>query len=163
MLSIEQVPQLDDPVMVVSFTGWVDGGLAGAGAAAVLVDGLTSSRTCATFDLAEYVDLQQTRPTVSIVDGETRRIHWPTIELVAGVAGRDVLVVTGPEPSVRWKAVTDELVAFAVSAGVREAVLLASMVIDGGSLLPAMVVHALIDLRIIFLPQLLETPQPAET
>ena len=42
-------------------------------------------------------------------------------------------------------------------------VLLASMVVDGGSLLPAMVVHALIDLRIIFLPQLLETPQPAET
>ena len=109
MLSIEQVPQLDDPVMIVSFTGWVDGGLAGAGAAAVLVDGLASSRTCARFDLAEYVDLQQTRPTVSLVDGETRKIHWPT------------------EPSVRWQAVTDELVAFAVSAGVREAVLLGGM------------------------------------
>jgi predicted ATP-grasp superfamily ATP-dependent carboligase len=113
--------------MVVSFTGWVDGGLAGAGAAAVLVDALVSSRTCARFDLAEYVDLQQTRPTVSLVDGETRKIHWPTIELVAGVAGRDVLVVTGPEPSVRWKVVTDELVAFAATAGVREAVLLGGM------------------------------------
>jgi predicted ATP-grasp superfamily ATP-dependent carboligase len=105
----------------------VDGGLAGTGAAALIVDGLTSSRTCARFDLAEYVDLQQTRPTVSLVDGETRRIHWPTIELVAGVAGRDVLVVTGPEPSVRWKAVVDELVAFVTSAGVHEAVLLGGM------------------------------------
>jgi len=57
VLSIEQMPQLDNPVMVVSFTGWVDGGLAGAGAAAVLVDALASSRTCARFDLAEYVDL----------------------------------------------------------------------------------------------------------
>ena len=85
----------------------------------MLVDGARSSRTCARFDLAEYVDLQQTRPTVSLVDGETRKIHWPTIELVAGVAGRDVLVVTGPEPSVRWKVVTDELVAFAASAGVQ--------------------------------------------
>ena len=127
MLSIEQMPQLDNPVMVVSFTGWVDGGLAGAGAAAVLVDAMASSRTCARFDLAEYVDLQQTRTTVSLVDGETRKIHWPTIELVAGVAGRDVLVVTGPEPSVRWKAVADELVAFAATAGVREAVLLGGM------------------------------------
>jgi len=127
VLSIEQMPQLDDPVMIVSFTGWVDGGLAGAGAAAVLVDGLSSSRTCARFDLAEYVDLQQTRPTVSLVDGETRTIHWPTIELVAGVAGRDVLVVTGPEPSVRWKVVTDELVAFAAQSGVQEAVLLGGM------------------------------------
>jgi predicted ATP-grasp superfamily ATP-dependent carboligase len=127
MLSIEQVPQLDNPVMLVSFTGWVDGGLAGTGAAALIVDGLTSSRTCARFDLAEYVDLQQTRPTVSLVDGETRRIHGPTIELVAGVAGRDVHVVTGPEPSVRWKAVVDELVAFVTSAGVHEAVLLGGM------------------------------------
>ncbi len=127
MLEIVQMPELRDPVMVMSFTGWVDGGLAGAGAAAVLADQLQSSRTCANFDLAEYVDLQQTRPTVSLVDGETRRVHWPTIEVVAGVAGRDVLMVTGPEPSVRWKAVADELVGFAKSAGVREAVCLGGM------------------------------------
>jgi predicted ATP-grasp superfamily ATP-dependent carboligase len=127
VLAIEQVPQLRDPVMVVSFTGWVDGGLAGAGAVAVLVDAMQSSRTCARFDLAEYVDLQQTRPTVSLIDGETRQVHWPTIELVAGVAGRDVLVVSGPEPSVRWQAVVDELVAFATAVGIREAVLLGGM------------------------------------
>ncbi len=113
--------------MVVSFTGWVDGGLAGAGAAALIVDGMDSSRTCARLDLSDYVDLQQTRPTVSLVDGETRRVHWPTIELVAGVAGRDVLVVTGPEPSVRWQQVVDDLVTFATSVGVREAVLLGGM------------------------------------
>lgn len=127
MLAIEQIPQLNNPVMVVSFTGWVDGGLAGAGAAAVLVEGLQSSRTCARMDLAEYVDLQQTRPTVSLIDGETRKIHWPTIELVAGVAGRDVLVVTGPEPSVRWQEVVDEIVEFATKVGVVDAVLLGGM------------------------------------
>ncbi len=127
MLEVEQVPQLRDPVMVVSFTGWVDGGLAGAGATAVLVDAMESSRTCARFDLADYVDLQQTRPTVTLTDGQTRRVHWPTIELVAGVAGRDVLIVTGPEPSVRWKEVVDEIVEFATSVGVREAVLLGGM------------------------------------
>jgi predicted ATP-grasp superfamily ATP-dependent carboligase len=127
VLEIVQMPELRDPVMVMSFTGWVDGGLAGAGAAAVLADQLQSARTCANFDLAEYVDLQQTRPTVSLVDGETRRVHWPTIEIVAGVAGRDVLMVTGPEPSVRWRAVADELVEFAQSAGVRDAVCLGGM------------------------------------
>ena len=127
MLAIEQMPELNDPVMVVSFTGWVDGGLAGAGAAAVLVDGMSSTRTCARLDLGDYLDLQQTRPTVSLIDGETRKVHWPTIELVAGVAGRDVLVVTGPEPSVRWKDIVGELVEFATSIGVREAVLLGGM------------------------------------
>ena len=121
------MPELKNPVMVISFTGWVDGGLAGAGAAAVLGTQLQSSRTCANLDLAEYVDLQQTRPTVSLIDGETRRVHWPTIELVAGVAGRDVLLVTGPEPSVRWRDVSTELVEFASSVGVREAVSLGGM------------------------------------
>ena len=127
MLAIEQWPELKDPVMVVSFTGWVDGGLAGAGAAAVLLEQVEAARVCATLDLAEVVDLQQTRPTVSLVDGETRRVHWPTIELVAGSAGRDVLVVTGPEPSVRWKAVVDEIVGFATSVGVTQAVTMAGM------------------------------------
>jgi Uncharacterized protein (ATP-grasp superfamily) len=127
VLEIELMPELRDPVMVMSFTGWVDGGLAGAGAAAVLAEQMQSARTCAHFDLSEYLDLQQTRPTVSLIDGETRRVHWPSIELVAGVAGRDVLMVTGPEPSVRWKDVTNELVEFANSVGVREAVSLGGM------------------------------------
>jgi hypothetical protein len=82
---------------------------------------------CARYDLAEFLDLQQTRPTVSLIDGETRRVHWPTIELVAGVAGRDVLLVTGPEPSVRWKDVVDDLVQFALAAGVTESVILGGM------------------------------------
>ncbi len=127
MLTIEQMPKLSDPVLVVSFTGWVDGGLAGAGAAAVLREQLGSARTCAQFDLADYVDLQQTRPTVSLVDGETRRVHWPTIEIVAGVAGRDVLLATGPEPSVRWHDVARELVDFAKTVGVKDAVCMGGM------------------------------------
>ena len=127
MLTIEQWPELNDPVMVVSFTGWVDGGLAGAGAVAVLLEQLQASQTCATINLAEVMDFQQTRPTVSLVDGETRRVHWPSIEMVAGASGRDVLVVTGPEPSVRWKAVADEIVGFATSVGVTQAVTMAGM------------------------------------
>jgi predicted ATP-grasp superfamily ATP-dependent carboligase len=127
VLTIEQQPRLHQGVLVASFSGWVDGGLAGGGSASLLAQGLASARTCARYDLAEYLDLQQTRPTVSLVDGETRRVHWPTIEVVAGVAGRDVLLVTGPEPSVRWKEVVDDLVQFAVAAGVTESVILGGM------------------------------------
>ena len=52
-----------------------------------------AAHVCASSTSRTYVDLQQTRPTVQLVDGVTRRIHWPSIELVAGVAGRDVVVV----------------------------------------------------------------------
>ena len=40
MLSVEQWPELHDPVMVVALSGWIDAGLAGSGAIAVLADQL---------------------------------------------------------------------------------------------------------------------------
>ena len=104
-------------MLVVSLTGWVDAGMAGAGAVAVLAEQLdvgadvraaSTSPTC--------MDLQQTRPTVQLVDGVTREIAWPSIDLVAGRHGRDVVVCAGPEPSLRWRAVLGELVDVAAAA-----------------------------------------------
>lgn len=127
MLDVEQWPDLRDPVLLVALTGWVDAGLAGAGALATVAAQLQSARPFATVDLADLVDLQQTRPTVSLVDGTTRRIDWPSIDLVAGRAGRDVVLLAGPEPSLRWRAIADELAEAAVRLGVGQACLLAGM------------------------------------
>ena len=45
---------------------------------------MTEARRFARMDLADLVDLQQTRPDVEIVEGLTKRITWPEIECVAG-------------------------------------------------------------------------------
>ncbi|HEY7133858.1 MAG TPA: PAC2 family protein [Acidimicrobiia bacterium] len=133
MLVVERRPELRNPILVVALSGWVDAGLAGAGAVAYLVDQLQSVRRFGRVELADVMDLQQVRPTVRLVDGVSRSIDWPAIELLAGSAGRDVVAVYGPEPSTRWRTITDELVGLARELGVGTGVML------GG--LPAAVSH----------------------
>jgi proteasome assembly chaperone (PAC2) family protein len=133
VLEIDRWPDLRDPVLVVALSGWVDAGLAGAGAAAVLSEQIESAAGFARVDLTDLVDLQQTRPSVHLVDGATREISWPTIELTAGRAGRDVVLCRGPEPSLRWRSFSDELVQMAQRLG-------ASMMIGLGGM-PTLVSH----------------------
>ena len=118
VVEIDRWPELRDPVLVVALSGWVDAGLAGAGAAAVLGEQLESAASFGRVDLTDLVDLQQTRPSVRLVDGATREITWPVIDLIAGRAGRDVVLCRGPEPSLRWRAFGEELVAMSQRLGV---------------------------------------------
>lgn len=124
MLVVERRPELRDPVLVVALSGWVDAGLAGAGSIAYLVEQLQTVRRFGHIDLSDVMDLQQVRPTVRLTDGMSRAIEWPRIELLAGSAGRDVVVVYGPEPSIRWRTVTDEIVGLARELRVGLAVML---------------------------------------
>jgi proteasome assembly chaperone (PAC2) family protein len=118
LLEVDAWPELRDPVMVIALSGWIDAGMAGAGAVAVLSEQLQAKRVFGRMDLADLMDLQQTRPTVHLVDGISRQITWPAIELVAGRSGRDLVLCVGPEPSLRWRAVLGELVAAAGRLGV---------------------------------------------
>jgi proteasome assembly chaperone (PAC2) family protein len=133
MLEIDVWPRLRDPVLVVAITGWVDAGEAGELTASTLVDQLDGARRFGRYGLEDLVDLQQTRPTVELVDGVTRRVSWPELDLTAGRAGRDVVVITGPEPSLRWPSFVGELVDVATRLGAAQAFMLGGM--------PAMVTH----------------------
>jgi len=133
VLDIDRWPDLRDPVLVVALSGWVDAGLAGAGAAAVLSDQLESAAGFGRVDLTDLVDLQQTRPSVHLVDGATREIKWPAVDLVAGRAGRDVVLCHGPEPSLRWRAFGEELMQMSQRLGV-------SMMVGLGGM-PTLVSH----------------------
>ena len=74
MIELDAVPRLRNPVLVLSIVGWVDAGEAGARAAALLSSQLDGAKVFARYALDDLVDLQQTRPTVTLVDGSTRRI-----------------------------------------------------------------------------------------
>ena len=127
MLSVETWPDLRDPVLVIACTGWVDAGLAGSGAAQEIIDGMPAARRFATYDLGDTADLRTTRPIARLDDGMTRRIEWPTLSFVAGRAGRDTVVMTGPEPCVQWQRVTEDIVGVAERLGVTLAVTLGAM------------------------------------
>ncbi len=127
MLEVETWPTLRQPVLIVALQGWVDAGMTGSRGAEVLREQMTEARRFARLDLADLVDLQQTRPDVEIVEGLTKRVAWPEIECVAGRAGRDVVLITGPEPSLRWPSVITDLVDAAQRLGVGAAYGLGAM------------------------------------
>jgi hypothetical protein len=124
LITIEATPRLRAPVLGLALTGWVDAGLAGIRA----VDTLTAQfdpgvgRRIATLELADLLDLQATRPTVSLTEGITRVVEWPRIEFFAGsISGRHVIVCRGPEPSLRWPSVGQAIAGFASELGVARA------------------------------------------
>lgn len=132
MLEVQGWPRLRDPVLVLALGGWVDAGAAGGGAATTVTAQLASPRQFASYDVADVVDLQQARPLVRRTEGE-REIVWPSIGAIAGHLGCDVVVVAGPEPSLRWHAFADDVAELAQRVGVALVVGLAGM--------PAVVSH----------------------
>jgi proteasome assembly chaperone (PAC2) family protein len=108
----EDLPRLNDPVVVVAFEGWNDAGDAATGALEHLE--LTWKATpLAALDPEDYYDFQVNRPTVSLVGGLSRRIEWPTTRIsVARPPGsdRDVVLIRGIEPNMRWRGFCEELI-----------------------------------------------------
>ena len=107
---------LDGPVFIAAFDGWVDGGKAGTLAAAVLAD---AGSVIATFDGDLLFDYRARRPTLDIIDGKLVDLDWPALTLSrARVAERDLLVLTGAEPDFRWREFTTQVVGLARQLGV---------------------------------------------
>ena len=139
VLSVERWPELSEPLLVVALSGWVDAGGAGAGAMAALGEQLQDARRFGSIDISAMADLQQTRP-VARWRGDARVIDWPEITFECGRikggregAGRDLVLVRGPEPSLRWPATASSVVDAARRLGARQAVTL------GG--IPSLVSH----------------------
>src|SRR3954447_6702674 len=95
------LPELNDPVVVVAFEGWNDAGDAATGAVEHL-ELVWDAEQLTEIGPDDYYDFQVNRPTVSLVDGVTRRISWPTTRFsVCRPPGAefDVLLIRGIEPN----------------------------------------------------------------
>jgi len=111
------------PILVMCLEGWIDAGLGGAAALAAVVGGRATERVVV-WDADEVIDHRARRPVLHIADGVATGISWPELELRATVddVGRDVLVLMGPEPDMRWHAFSRSVVELATAFGVRQAV-----------------------------------------
>lgn len=93
------------PIMVVTLTGWFDAAGVATSALAHLVEH-QSTRPLALIDPDPFYDFTQTRPEARLDDGGERTIAWPCneITLVRNPDGlRDLVVLSGVEPHVRWR------------------------------------------------------------
>ncbi len=123
-------PELRRPVLVAAFRGWNDAGDA-ATAAAEFIEDRFDHVEVACIDPDEFLDFTSVRPDVKLTDGELREIEWPETRITAAEvpgAERDLLVLSGVEPSLRWRRYCDAVIEAAHELG-------ASMVITLGSLL----------------------------
>ena len=79
MTDLDDVPELTDPVLIAAFEGWNDAADAASGAVDHL-ETVWDAQPLVALDPEDYYDFQVNRPIVSLVDGVTRRITWPTID-----------------------------------------------------------------------------------
>ncbi len=133
MSSIDHVrwlskPQLKNPTFIAAFTGWNDAADAASNAVNNLVEGWGAT-PLATIDPEPFTDYSKDRPHVRLKDGTKRRIVWPTVGLwhVNG-AGGDIILALGPEPSLKWKLFSRQIISVAEQFN-------ASMFLTLGSLL----------------------------
>ncbi|CAN5679631.1 PAC2 family protein [soil metagenome] len=132
MTEPESWPVLHNPVLVAAFEGWNDAGDAATGAVEHL-ELIWDATELAALDPDDYYDFQVNRPTVSLVDGVSRRITWPTTRLsVCRPAGADfdLVLVRGIEPNMRWRSFCDELVEIITELGVQTVVTLGALLSD---------------------------------
>lgn len=108
-MQFEPLTDLRDPAVLIAFSGWNDA----ASAASDLVERLTASLPgdeMAPVDDETYFDFQATRPVLRR-EADGPWIEWPTIRLRRlRLPERDVVVVVGPEPNLKWRSFCQELV-----------------------------------------------------
>ncbi|MBT8226006.1 MAG: PAC2 family protein [Dactylosporangium sp.] len=132
MTEFDGLPALRSPIAIAAFEGWNDAADASTAAVEHLQQ-VWNARPVATIDPEEFYDFQVNRPTVSLVDGESREIQWPTTRfLVASPpdTDRDVVLIRGIEPSMRWRTFCDALLEICHSAEVTQVVLLGALLAD---------------------------------
>jgi proteasome assembly chaperone (PAC2) family protein len=131
MIELRETGELRDPVVIAAFEGWNDAGES----ASALVEHLATvwnAEVVAAVDPEDYYDFQVNRPQTVRVDGR-RTVRWPTTRILLAQdtpMGRDVLLVMGIEPSVRWRSFAGDILGYAVHQGAQMMVLLGALLAD---------------------------------
>ncbi|MET0562492.1 MAG: PAC2 family protein [Gaiellaceae bacterium] len=150
-LRIDRRPELTRPVLVAAFRGWNDGAQAATLAAGYLAKTWGAERF-AEVDPEDFFDFQATRPHVSLEEGLTRRIDWPeTAFYHARPDGldRDVVLLLGIEPNLRWRTFGDLVVGLANDLDVELMITLGALLADVPHTRPAPVTGSATDEELV--------------
>ncbi len=131
VLSFTQIPTLNRPILLLSFTGWNDAGTAATFATKFLLQRL-AARKFADIDPETFYNFVELRPTVRIKNGE-RIIGWPKNEFsYAKDSGlvQDVILGLGVEPHLRWRSYMDAIMQVVKACNVELVVTLGALLAD---------------------------------
>jgi len=141
VIEFSDIGELASPIAIAGFEGWNDAGEAASGVVNHL--GIAWQATpVGAIDPEEFYDFQVNRPVIEIEEGRTKRLIWPTTRISLARAHpadgsvpptgltRDVVLVHGIEPNMRWQAFSEELVQGLEDLGVELVILLGALLAD---------------------------------
>ena len=146
-LIVSSRPDLRRPLLVAAFRGWNDGGQ-GATLAGGYLAKQWDTDSFAEIDSENFYDFQAVRPNVSLEDGLTRKLEWPSNTFLHGpIPGldRDVVILLGVEPNLRWKTYSSLVLELVQDLGIELVVTLGSLLADVPHTRPAPVSAAASD------------------
>ncbi|HVD39546.1 MAG TPA: PAC2 family protein [Solirubrobacterales bacterium] len=132
------LPHLRSPVMVCAFRGWNDAAAAASTALTAVANSL-DAQLIAYVDPEDYFDFQSTRPTITMDEGQTRRIDWPENNVFAvrvPSADRDLVLLDGTEPNLRWRTFSETIATVADALGVEMIITLGALIAEVSHTLP---------------------------
>ena len=147
VIELDGIGKLTSPVIIAAFEGWNDAGEAASG----VINHLSLAWQAApvgAIDPEDYYDFQVTRPVTEVAEGRTERLIWPTTRLLAAkqeATERDLLLVHGIEPNMRWRGFCSELVTSFSELGIELVVLLGALLADSPHTRPVPVAAAASD------------------
>ena len=149
-------PALRSPVLVAAFAGWNDAASAATAALEAAAAHL-DSQVIAQVDPEEFFDFQVTRPSIRLSEGQARQIDWPGNSLVAvraPLAERDLVLLSGTEPNLRWRTFSSAILDACQELGVEMMVTLGALIADVAHSRPVPITGLASD------PDLVEKPWP---
>ena len=145
------IPRLRSPILVCSFRGWNDA----AGAASTALAAVAASfdaELVAQIDPEEYFDFQETRPTITLSEGQARHIEWPQNNLIAisvPSAERDLVLLDGTEPNLRWRTFSETVATAADALGVELVITMGALIAEVSHTLPVPITSFASDERLV--------------
>jgi proteasome assembly chaperone (PAC2) family protein len=132
VIEFEDVQDLTNPVVIAAFEGWNDA----ADAASGVVDHLMAewkAEVIGAVDPEEFYDFQVNRPLIGTDVNGHRRLTWPTTRIAVARPvdlDRDVILLRGIEPSMRWRQFSAELLAACDDLGAELVITLGALLAD---------------------------------
>lgn len=124
-----ELGELRSPVVLVAFGGWNDAADAATDLLAHLVDRYPA-QPVGELTGDEYYDYQETRPMIQLRNAGYK-ISWPKVSMTkVSLPDRDLILLEGPEPNLRWRTFVGELVGMIAPVRADAVVLLGAMLSD---------------------------------
>ena len=118
--------------MVAAFAGWNDAASSATTALEAVAVAL-DAEPVAGIDPEDFYDFQVTRPTIRLTEGQTREVDWPQNTVIAArapSAERDLVLVSGIEPNLRWRSFAGAIIEVAERLEVEMVVTLGALLAD---------------------------------